>query len=65
MENNLAVKLTVWDDGFTLDINRRVHYVDSITNQLSIEVKPGEFEWINFKDVVGVVVVDKEDVKLN
>ncbi|WP_332285191.1 YolD-like family protein [Bacillus safensis] len=44
-EYNHAVKLTVWDDGFTHDITGRVHYVDSITHEVRIEVKPGEFEY--------------------
>ncbi|MBT2722862.1 YolD-like family protein [Bacillus sp. ISL-46] len=57
MEFNLAVKITVWDDGFTLDINGRVHYVDPITHQLRIEVEIGEYHRIALKDVVGVQVV--------
>ena len=52
------VKLTVWDDGFTQDIYGRVHYVDPITHELCIEVKPGEFERVLFDSVVGVKVVD-------
>jgi hypothetical protein len=58
MENNLAVKLTIWSDGFTEELTGHVHYVDPITHQLRIEVKPGEFERVAFEDVVGVVVVD-------
>lgn len=58
MENNLAVKLTVWGDGFTVNITGRIHNVDPITSHLRIEVMPGEFERIAFDDVVGVVVVD-------
>jgi hypothetical protein len=30
MESNLAVKLTVWGDGFTKDVSCHVHYVDPI-----------------------------------
>ncbi|NHC43128.1 YolD-like family protein [Bacillus sp. MM2020_1] len=55
-EYNLAIKVTTWEDGFTSDITGRVHYVDPITHQLRIEVKPGEFERIAFDDVIGVVV---------
>jgi hypothetical protein len=58
MEYNLAVKISVWTDGFITDITGRVHYIDPITHQLRIEVKPGEFERVAFEDVVGVVVVD-------
>lgn len=58
MEYNLAVKLTVWADGFKEDITGRIHYVDPITHQLRIEVKPGEFEQIAFENVIGAVVLD-------
>jgi hypothetical protein len=58
MEYNFAVKVTVWNDGFTTEITGPVHYVNPITQQLHIEVKSGEFEQITFEDVVGVVVVD-------
>ena len=58
MGYNLAVKLTVWSDGFTEDISGRIHYIDPITHQLRIEMNPGESERIQFKDVVGVTVVD-------
>ena len=57
-EYNHAVKLTVWDDGFTHDITGRVHYVDPITHELRIEVKPGEFERVAFDIVVGVRVLN-------
>ncbi len=58
MEYNHLVKLTIWDDGFTQDIFGRVHYVDPITHELRIEVKPGELERVLFDSVVGVKVVD-------
>ncbi|MEH7482785.1 YolD-like family protein [Neobacillus drentensis] len=57
MESNSPVKLSIWDDGFTYEITGRIHYVDPITKQLRIEVKPGEFERIAFEDVVGVCVI--------
>jgi hypothetical protein len=57
-EYNHAVKLTVWDDGFNHDITGRVHYVDPITHELRIEVKPGEFERVAFDNVVGVKVLN-------
>ena len=57
-EYNHAVKLTVWDEGFTHDITGRVHYVDPITHELRIEVKPGEFERLTFDSVVGVKVLN-------
>ncbi|MBV7509536.1 YolD-like family protein [Bacillus sp. sid0103] len=58
MEYNHSVKLSVWEDGFTRDITGQVHYVDPLTKELRIEVKPGEFERIAFDRVVGVKVVN-------
>lgn len=57
-EYNHAVRLTVWDDGFKHDITGRVHYVDSITHEIRIEVKLGEFERVEFNSVVGVKVLN-------
>nr|WP_263326965.1 YolD-like family protein [Neobacillus sp. Marseille-Q6967] len=57
-EYNHAVKLTVWDDGFTHDITGHVHYVDPKTHQLRIELKSGEFERVAFDSVVGVRVLN-------
>jgi hypothetical protein len=58
MEYNIAVKLTVWSDGFTTYITGRIHYVDPITHLLRIEVKPGEFERVAFEAVVELILVD-------
>jgi hypothetical protein len=58
MEYKLAVKLTVWADGFTTAITGRIHSVDPVTHQLRIEVNPGEYERVAFGDVTGVTVVD-------
>jgi hypothetical protein len=58
MEYRLTIKITVWIDGFTEEIIGRIHYVDPISHQLRIEVKPGEFHRIAFGDVVGVTVID-------
>ncbi|MGF6951030.1 hypothetical protein QF028_003535 [Neobacillus sp. B4I6] len=58
MEYKLAVRLSVWTDGFTTEMTGRIHQVDPITYQLRIEVKPGEYERVAFEDVCGVVVVD-------
>lgn len=57
-EYNHVVKLTVWDDGFPHDITGCVHYVDPITHELRIEVKPGEFERVAFNSVVNVKVLN-------
>ncbi|WP_342499062.1 YolD-like family protein [Bacillus sp. FSL R5-0820] len=56
-EYNYPVKLTIWDMGFTHDITGYVHYVDSITHEVRIEVNPGEFERVAFESVVGVKVL--------
>jgi hypothetical protein len=56
MEFNLPVKIKVWSDGFIETITGFIHFVDSITLQLRMEVKPGEIERIAFEDVVGVIV---------
>jgi hypothetical protein len=58
MESHLAVKITVWEDGFTFDVSGYIHYVDPITHQLRIEVKPDEFERINFESVIRVTVLE-------
>nr|WP_308315506.1 YolD-like family protein [Bacillus halotolerans] len=50
------IQLSVWYDGFTSDITGHIHYVDPITHELRIEVKPGEFERVAFDSVVGVKV---------
>jgi hypothetical protein len=57
-EYNHGLKLTVWDEGFTQDITGHVHYVDPITHEVRIEVKPGEFERVLFDSVVGVKVLN-------
>lgn len=51
MEYNLAVRLTVWADGFTSDITGHIHRIDPITHRQRFEVNPGEFERIAFEDV--------------
>lgn len=56
MEYNLAVKFTIWVDGFTEVITGKVHDVDRITHQLRIETKPREFERLAFDIVVEVAV---------
>ncbi|MEH7505125.1 YolD-like family protein [Neobacillus drentensis] len=58
MANNLAVKLTTWDDGFFSEMTGTVNRVDPITHELRVEVKPGEYERVAFENVTGVVVVD-------
>ncbi|MEH7181099.1 YolD-like family protein [Neobacillus vireti] len=57
MEYNHSVILTIWEDGFTHEITGRVHYVNPITHELRIEVKPSEFERVPFDNVIGVKVV--------
>ncbi|MFB3160458.1 YolD-like family protein [Neobacillus sp. 179-J 1A1 HS] len=58
MEYKHAVKITVWSEGFTTDYTARIQRIDPITHELRLEVKPGEYERIQFKDVTAVKVVD-------
>ncbi|MEH7085150.1 YolD-like family protein [Neobacillus drentensis] len=56
MEYNLAAKLSVWDDGLKEVITDKVHYINPLTKQLRVEVKPGEFVLVAFNNIVGVAV---------
>jgi hypothetical protein len=58
MEYQLPVEIKVWSEGFRESITGFIHYVDPVTSQLRMEVKPGEFERIAFEHVVGVNVVE-------
>ena len=58
MSSDLTVKLTVWTDGFTIDVVGNVHHVDPISHEINIEIKPGEFERITLEDIIGVTVID-------
>ncbi|MCM3115704.1 YolD-like family protein [Neobacillus sp. MER 74] len=58
MEHNLPVKVTIWSDGFTCEITGRIHYLDPISYQLRIELQRGEFQRIDFRDVIDLSVVD-------
>jgi hypothetical protein len=58
MEYKHAVRLSVWDDGFTTDYTGRILRVDPITHVLRLEVKPGEYERIQFGDVTAVRIVN-------
>lgn len=64
MEYNLAAKLSVWDDGLKEVITDKVHYINPLTKQLRVEVKPGEFVLVAFNNIVGVAV-SVEDVAVN
>lgn len=58
MEYNLSVKITIWSNGFLSTIIGRIHYVDSISSDLRIELLEGEFKRIDFEDVIGVSVIE-------
>ena len=51
---NLSIKLTIWDDGFTMEVTCLIPYVDPITHQLREAVKPCEIMRVAFEVVVGV-----------
>lgn len=57
MEYGHAVKVTIWDNGFTHDTIGHVHYIDPLTKELRIKVALNEFERVAFDSVVGVKVV--------
>jgi hypothetical protein len=58
IQHNLAVKLKVWIDGFTVNLSGSVHHVDPISHEAHIEIKPGEFERIKFEDIIDITVID-------
>ena len=58
MQYKLALRLTVWADGFTSEMTGVIKCVDPITHELRLEVKPGEYERAAFEDVCAVTVVD-------
>jgi hypothetical protein len=58
IEYKKAIQLTVWSDGFTMEYTGRLQRVDPITHELRLEVKPGEYERIQFGDVCEVNVVE-------
>jgi hypothetical protein len=58
MANQLPVKVTVWENGFTRSINGMVHYIDPLTQELRIELKPGEYERVKFVEIINIVVMD-------
>jgi hypothetical protein len=58
MAHNLPIKLTVWEGGFTRDINGMVHFIDPLTKELRIEIKPGEYERVKFEVIINIVVMD-------
>jgi hypothetical protein len=57
MQYNLAVKLSIWADGFTTELTGNIKRIDPITHQLRVEVKLGEYEQVAFEGVVEVVVL--------
>jgi hypothetical protein len=58
MQNNLAIKLTVWVDGLKKEVNGRIHKIDLIIQEIGIKVTPNEVERVNIKDVLEVMVLD-------
>jgi hypothetical protein len=58
IEKNLAVKLTLWKDGFTRELTGRIHQVDPFKQEIIFEIKLGEGKRINVKGVVGMAILD-------
>lgn len=58
MANNLPIKITVWQDGFSTEITGNVHDIDPMKKQLQIEETAGEYNRVRFEDIINVVVID-------
>lgn len=54
---NYPVKLSVWQEGFTHELEVHVHYIDSLKKQIRALDKE-ECHRIDFGDIVGVEVLD-------
>ncbi|MEH6992908.1 YolD-like family protein [Neobacillus drentensis] len=55
---NTPLSQPIWVDGYTSELTGRIQRVDPTTHELRLEVKPSEYERIQFDDVTAVKVVD-------
>lgn len=58
MEYNNAIKLSIWNDGFTYEVTGRVHYLDPIYKEVRLVTDKGEVYRVKFADIVGVIVIE-------
>lgn len=58
MSFNLAVKLSVWKDGFTDVFTVHVHYIDSLNKQIRAKDKNEDLYYIDFADIVDIEVME-------
>lgn len=58
MEYNLPIRFSVWEDGFVLEVEGRVHRRDEITRELRVELTDGTFDRVKAGELVGVEVVE-------
>lgn len=59
MEFNFPVLLKRWTEGFTYEEKGRVHYVDTIRNEVRMVTDDGAAVRIPMADIVEVEVIDK------
>ncbi|MFZ7945645.1 YolD-like family protein [Neobacillus sp. 19] len=58
MEYALPVKFRIWEEGFELEIEGRVHRRDEITRELRVELADGTFDIVRAGELVGVEVIE-------
>lgn len=58
MEMNLPVRLSVWEDGFVIDLVVRVHRRDEITRELRVVLADGTVDRVKAGELVGVEVIE-------
>jgi YolD-like protein len=59
MEFNLPVRLSVWEDGFVIDLVGRVHRRDEITRELRVVMEDGTVDRVKAGELVGIEVVEE------
>jgi hypothetical protein len=54
MAENIPIKISVWQDGFSSELCGKVHFFDTLTHQIQVEVQPGDYERVNMADIIDV-----------
>lgn len=57
-EYKLPVELVVHDNGFAENLAGLIQSFDQLNHQIKIIMKNGEFEYINFSDIMDVKIID-------
>ncbi|PLR89762.1 YolD-like family protein [Bacillus sp. T33-2] len=58
MEYQLAVKIKIWNDGFTHEEKGFVHYLDPLKKQVRLKTEDDIVVRFNFVDIIGVDVLE-------